>query len=219
MDPPWKFRLRKSTRGVRSATTGFAKRPSKATCSTRRAVRIPGDGGSSGSPGGYRLDPAESGNAFQSWSVRRSRCGTGDRAAQPGPRDPPPRPRRADGAQAFHCAIDKWPAAVGESFHVVSPAAVAMAGYAETVAGWFGKDARIRFLPWEEWRKTVSEREAAVTWDHIARSPSCSIDKARRLLGYAPRYRSLEAVRESVEWLVANRIIDAPALSPPCPRK
>ena len=123
-----------------------------------------------------------------------------------------------DVAQAYHRAIDNWPAAVGESFHVVSPAAVSMAGYAESVAGWFGKEARIRFLPWEEWRKTVSEREAAITWDHIARSPNCSIEKARRLLGYAPRYRSLDAVRESLAWLVANRIIDAPALSPPSPR-
>jgi len=80
-----------------------------------------------------------------------------------------------------------------------------------SVAGWFGREARIRFLPWEEWRTTVSEKEARITWDHIARSPNCSIAKAQQLLGYQPRYRSLEAVRESLSWLISNGVVDAPA--------
>jgi hypothetical protein len=46
-----------------------------------------------------------------------------------------------------------------------------------------------------------------VTWDHIARSPNCSIRKAERLLGYQPRYRSLEAVRESLSDLIARGVI------------
>ncbi len=114
-----------------------------------------------------------------------------------------------DVAQAFTQAMANWSNAVGESFHVVSPAAVSLAGYAEAVAGWYGKEARIRFLPWEEWRATVSEKEAATTWDHIARSPCCSILKAQRLLDYRPRYRSLEAVRESLAWLFASGVIQA----------
>jgi nucleoside-diphosphate-sugar epimerase len=114
-----------------------------------------------------------------------------------------------DVAQAFVQAMTRWPAAVGESFHVVSPDAVSMAGYAEAVAAWFGQQARIRFLPWDAWRSTVTERDAAVTWDHIARSPCCSIRKAERLLDYRPRYRSLEAVRESLAWLSANGKIEA----------
>jgi len=107
-----------------------------------------------------------------------------------------------DVAQAFERAMANWSAAVGESFHVVSPAALTLRGYAESMAAWFGREARLRFLPWDEWKKTVSGEEAACTWDHIAHSPNASIAKARRLLGYEPRYRSLEAVRESVEWLV-----------------
>jgi nucleoside-diphosphate-sugar epimerase len=103
-----------------------------------------------------------------------------------------------DVAQAFVKALANWSVSVGESFHVVSPAAVSMAGYAAAVAGWFGQTARLQFLPWEEWRTTVTEREASITWDHIARSPNCSIAKAERLLDYRPRYRSLEAIRESL---------------------
>jgi nucleoside-diphosphate-sugar epimerase len=108
-----------------------------------------------------------------------------------------------DVAQAFGKAMEHWSRAAGESFHVVSPAAVTMIGYAEAVASWYGKEARVRFLPWEEWRRSVSEREAQITWDHIARSPNCSIAKAQRLLDYRPRYRSLDAIREAVSQLFA----------------
>jgi nucleoside-diphosphate-sugar epimerase len=75
------------------------------------------------------------------------------------------------------------------------------------VAAWFGREGKLRFLPWEEWRKTVAEEDADSTWDHIARSPNCSIAKGQRLLGYQPRYRSLEAVYEAVTWLVKQKRI------------
>lgn len=112
-----------------------------------------------------------------------------------------------DVAQAFVKAIDNWPNACGESFHVVSGAAVTTGGYAEAVSRWFGREPRIRCLPWEEWRSTVSEKDAKITWDHIARSPNCSIRKAQRLLGYEPGYSSLAAIRDSLESLVANGVI------------
>jgi nucleoside-diphosphate-sugar epimerase len=105
-----------------------------------------------------------------------------------------------DVAQAFELAVANPKRAVGESFHVCSPAAMTLRGYAEAVAGHFGQRARLAFLPWDEWRTTVTEAQASATWDHIAHSPNCSIAKARENLAYAPRYTSLEAVMEAVEW-------------------
>jgi nucleoside-diphosphate-sugar epimerase len=109
-----------------------------------------------------------------------------------------------DVAQAFVRAMANWSNACGESFHVVSPAAISLADYAQAVGRWFEREPRIRFLPWEEWRASVSEKDARITWDHIARSPNCSIRKAQRLLDYQPRYTSLDAVYESLTWLVAH---------------
>lgn len=106
-----------------------------------------------------------------------------------------------DVAAAFELAIAHWSVAVGESFHVVSPQAVTLQGYAREVARWFGREADLEFLPWEAWRTQVEEGDAAATLDHIGRSPNASIEKARRLLGYAPR-STFEAVREAVDWLV-----------------
>jgi nucleoside-diphosphate-sugar epimerase len=109
-----------------------------------------------------------------------------------------------DVAKAFTAAMANRSVAVGESFHVVSPAALTLRGYAEAVAGWYGRAANLRFAPWEEWRRTVSPEAAGLTHDHIAHSPNSSIAKAARLLDYRPRYSSLDAVREAVDWLTAD---------------
>jgi nucleoside-diphosphate-sugar epimerase len=112
-----------------------------------------------------------------------------------------------DVAQMFMCAIARWSASVGEAFHAVSPAAITLRGYAEAMAVWFGREPKLRYLPWPEWKQEQSELEAAQTYDHIAHSPNCSIAKAERMLGYRARYGSIEAVYESVSWLIERGIV------------
>jgi nucleoside-diphosphate-sugar epimerase len=109
-----------------------------------------------------------------------------------------------DVAQAFECALNNWGAAVGENFHVVSPGAVSLRGYAESVSEWFSHPARLKFLSWPEWRATVSDEDADWTLEHILHSPNCSAAKAKRLIEYMPRYTTLQAVRESLDWLIAD---------------
>jgi nucleoside-diphosphate-sugar epimerase len=106
-----------------------------------------------------------------------------------------------DLAQAFQKTIENRNRALGESFHIVSEQALTLRGYATAMAAYFGKEANLSFLPWDQWKKTVSENTAAATWDHIAHSPNCSIEKARSLLNYSPRYTSLQAVQEAVSFL------------------
>ena len=112
-----------------------------------------------------------------------------------------------DVAQSFMQALAHWSCAVGESFHVVSPQALSLRGYAEAMYAWFGQPARLAFAPWDEWRKGVTAQEAAATWDHIAHSPNGSIAKAERLLEYRPRYSSLSAAQESVTRLISDGVI------------
>jgi len=113
-----------------------------------------------------------------------------------------------DVAQSFMQALANRSVGLGEAFHVVSPAALTLRGYAERVAAWFGQPACLKFLSWEEWRRTVSDEYAAQTWDHIAHSPNASIAKAQRLLDYHPRYSSLQAVHESLQWLILQSIVE-----------
>lgn len=101
-------------------------------------------------------------------------------------------------------AMTNWGAAVGGAFHAVSPGAVTLRHYASAIYRYFGHEPNLAFASWDDWKSRQSEDNARATWDHISRSPNCSIEKGRRLLGYAPRYSSLAAVEEALSWLVAN---------------
>jgi nucleoside-diphosphate-sugar epimerase len=109
-----------------------------------------------------------------------------------------------DVARLFVAAMDRWAQSAGESFHAVSDGALTLRGYAEAMFRWFGHEPKVRYLSWEEWKGEHSKDQASSTWDHIAHSPSCSMEKARRLLGYEPRWSSLAAVKEAVGWLAAH---------------
>lgn len=107
-----------------------------------------------------------------------------------------------DVAQAFMQSMVNRSVSIDEASHVVSSASLTLRGYAKSVASWFGQTANLKYVPWEAWRKTVSEEYAAQTWGHIAHSPNPSIAKAQRLLDFCPRYSSLQATREAVVWLI-----------------
>lgn len=114
-----------------------------------------------------------------------------------------------DLAQAFSKALALPAVASGEAFHVVSERALTLRGYAEQVASWFGRAAELEFLGWQNWAKAQAPADAAATLDHISHSPSMSIAKAERTLGYEPRYSSLEAVHESLRWLIDHGRVNA----------
>ena len=103
-----------------------------------------------------------------------------------------------DVAQAFALALAHPGRAIGQAFHVAAAEPVTMCAYAEAAAGWFGQAARLEFLPWEQWRRTVGERDAAITHDHLVHSPHASIQKARDVLGFAPRFSAVAAARDAV---------------------
>jgi nucleoside-diphosphate-sugar epimerase len=106
-----------------------------------------------------------------------------------------------DVAQAFELALSR-PAAIGASFHVVAEQAMTCRGLADGVAAWFGREAVLDFVEWEKFERAVGPEHAAATREHIDRSVAASIERARSILGYAPRYSSLEALHESLRWLV-----------------
>lgn len=109
-----------------------------------------------------------------------------------------------DVAQMVERAMASQGAAVGEAFNTVSPQAVNLRGYEEAMYRFFGQAPKLSYLPYAEWAELQAPEEAEATLEHISHSPSHSIAKAQRLLGYQPRYSSIEAVEEAVRWLDAR---------------
>ena len=112
-----------------------------------------------------------------------------------------------DVAQAFERALGR-PAAIGSSFHVVSEQAMTLRGLAAGVASWFGREPVIDLVDWAEFERRVGAEHAEATREHVGRGIAASIDRAREVLGYRPRYSSLDALRESLRWLAANGHVD-----------
>lgn len=108
-----------------------------------------------------------------------------------------------DVAQAFERALTR-PAAIGSSFHVVSEQAMTLRGLATGVAGWFGRDAVLELVDWAEFERRVGAEHATATREHVGRGIAASIDRARHVLGFTPRYGSLDALHEALRWLAAN---------------
>lgn len=115
-----------------------------------------------------------------------------------------------DVSQIIMGAIANRSAAVGEAFNAVSPQAVNLKGYASAVYRRFGHAPKLRFEPFDSWKTGQRPEDAQATWQHISRSPSHSIDKAARLIGYRPRYTSLEGVFEALDWLIAQGQVKVP---------
>jgi nucleoside-diphosphate-sugar epimerase len=112
-----------------------------------------------------------------------------------------------DVAQAFERALTR-PAAIGSSFHAVSEQAMTLRGLAAGVAAWFGREPVLELVDWAEFERRAGAQHAEATREHVGRSIAASIERARGVLGYSPRYSSLEALREAVRWLVANGRVD-----------
>jgi nucleoside-diphosphate-sugar epimerase len=108
-----------------------------------------------------------------------------------------------DVAQAFERALTR-PAAIGASFHVVAEQAMTLRGLAAGVAAWFGREPVIELVDWAEFERRVGAGHAEATREHVGRGIAASIDRARAVLGYQPRFSSLDALRESLDWLVAS---------------
>ena len=112
-----------------------------------------------------------------------------------------------DVAQAFERALTR-PAAIGSSFHVVAEQAMTLRGLAAGVAAWFGREAVLELVDWPEFERRVGAEHARATREHVGRSIAASIDRARAVLGYQPRFTSLDALHEALQWLVAASVVD-----------
>ncbi|SEQ45489.1 NAD-dependent epimerase/dehydratase family protein [Microlunatus flavus] len=109
-----------------------------------------------------------------------------------------------DVAQVFELALQRPEASVGEAFHAVSARALTVRGFAEAAYAWWGHEARLRPVTWEQFRAEAGDEHAGTSWEHLHRSQVCSISKPQSRLGYEPGWTSDAAAHEAVAWLAAH---------------
>jgi nucleoside-diphosphate-sugar epimerase len=117
-----------------------------------------------------------------------------------------------DVAQAFELALARPEAAAGQVFHTTAPRAATVRGLLDAAAGWWGREPVTRSVGWAEYRDATTAEFAEQSWEHLWRSQHTSVEKARRLLGYAPAHQPEDAVRAGVEWLVDAGDLGLPPL-------
>jgi len=112
-----------------------------------------------------------------------------------------------DVAQAFELAVS-CADAIGSSFHVVAEQAMTLRGLACGVASWFGREPVLEYVDWAEFTRRVGAGHAEATREHTFRGIAASIARARQVLGYDPRYTTLQALHEALGWLAAGGQVD-----------
>lgn len=113
-----------------------------------------------------------------------------------------------DVAQMFYQAIEHRNSALGESFHAVAEESFTLYGYALAMYEYFAREPQIGFLPWDQWREYIDNgEEADHTYFHIARSGHYSIENARRLIGYQPKYTTRETIEMSIQSYIDQGVI------------
>lgn len=113
-----------------------------------------------------------------------------------------------DVALAFELAVSHRDAAAGEDFFITAADALNVRGYAQLGASWFGKNAELQLVSWEQFRAGLAEEYAEHSWEHLVRSHYFTMEKAHRLLDYTPQHTAEETVLESVRWLVEHHQIE-----------
>lgn len=114
-----------------------------------------------------------------------------------------------DVAQVFRDAVTHREQALGEVVNAVADESLTTYGYAEAMFRFFGHEPRIALRGWERWVEESGESEEAVeaSYLHLARSGHISNDRAKRLLGFTPRYTTLETVRAAVAGYVERGVL------------
>jgi nucleoside-diphosphate-sugar epimerase len=77
-------------------------------------------------------------------------------------------------------------------------------GLAAGAAAWFGREPVLDYVDWPEFERRAGAEHAEATREHTFRSITASIARARQVLGYAPRFGTLETLQEALRWLAAH---------------
>ncbi|MDD6309328.1 MAG: NAD(P)-dependent oxidoreductase [Clostridia bacterium] len=110
----------------------------------------------------------------------------------------------ADIADLIAVAIENPDKANGETFHATTERAVTLSGMAEMLYRHFGHVPKMEYVRMEKLKQVLSEYDYINTSRHLLFSSQCSMEKAKRMLGFVPKYNTLETILDCLNWQEEN---------------
>ncbi|MDO4197950.1 MAG: NAD-dependent epimerase/dehydratase family protein [Erysipelotrichaceae bacterium] len=113
-----------------------------------------------------------------------------------------------DVAQMFLKAITHRDNALGKVFDAEAESHITLYGYAKHLYKFFNKEPKIGFLPWDKWCEYEGNKdECDHTYYHIVRSGTFSIENAKKLLEYHPKYTNLETIDLAIQSYINRGLV------------
>lgn len=103
-----------------------------------------------------------------------------------------------DLASLFALAINNRTQAAGQIFNGGTEQSLTATEFVNTLAEIYEISIPIKYIPWDEYRARISP--SIGYWWHFYAHMCPDISKAKKLLGYKPRYTSQEAMARAVAW-------------------
>lgn len=110
-----------------------------------------------------------------------------------------------DLAALFSLAVNNRKASAGQIFNGGPAYALSSTQFVNVYAEIYGKNIPIEYVSWEKYKEEINPNMGA--WWHFYSDMCPDISKAKKLLGYEPRYTPEEAIARAVNWMKINNLI------------
>ena len=110
-----------------------------------------------------------------------------------------------DIASLFALAAENREAAAGQLFNVGSGYALTVGDFVKAYGEIYGKELPIERVTWEKYITEINPDQGA--WWHFYAHMLPDISKARKLLGYEPKYTPEQTMRRAVEWMKEQGLV------------
>lgn len=112
-----------------------------------------------------------------------------------------------DTAELILACLQQPEKASGEAFMSVCPRAVTQNGYAAAMYRRFGHEPQLEYTDMAAFLNSLNETDRAQSLEHLGRSPCASLEKARRILGFIPRFSAEEAAWDAISSIMNMGIL------------
>lgn len=110
-----------------------------------------------------------------------------------------------DLAMLFALVLNQRDVAAGQIFNGGSAYAMSATQFVKTYGKIYNTDIPIKYVSWEEYRTKINPSIGA--WWHFYSHLCPDITKARKMLGYEPKYTPEESMKRAVEWMREQQLL------------